>query len=229
MIRYGHRGRPVIAFTRAEGDAADFEKNGMVAALAPLVEAGRAQLFCVETFDDLCWADRSAPMDERASNYRAFESWITKQVWEVVEISASAGVEAIAWGCDLGACHALHLGLTRPDLFPVVVAHSGNYDPTRAESSGKKGQAYFVNPSAYARDFAGAQLDWLRDRLRIVMTVGKGAWEVTPTGALASSREMAALLQGKGLDCELDIWGVDSGHDWPAWQQHAAKHLARFV
>jgi esterase/lipase superfamily enzyme len=52
-------------------------------------------------------------------------------------------------------------------------------------------------------------------------------WEDT-TGALPSTRQMAWLLEGKGIRCELDEWGWDVPHDWPSWQRQLAHHLPRF-
>jgi esterase/lipase superfamily enzyme len=39
---------------------------------------------------------------------------------------------------------------------------------------------------------------------------------------------MAELLAAKGITHELDMWGVDTPHDWPSWRAQLAKHLPRF-
>jgi len=74
----------------------------------------------------------------------------------------------------------------------------------------------------------GDHLDWLRSRVSILLVVGQGAWETHPTGALPSTRRLAALLQGKGIRCELDLWGHDVAPDWHWWGRRLAHHLARF-
>ena len=38
LIRYGHFGRPVLVFPSEQGRAWDYENNGMVDAVAPLIE-----------------------------------------------------------------------------------------------------------------------------------------------------------------------------------------------
>jgi esterase/lipase superfamily enzyme len=68
----------------------------------------------------------------------------------------------------------------------------------------------------------------LRRQLTVILVVGEGAWEVLPTGALPSTCHLAGLLQDKGIHCELDVWGADAFHDWPAWQRQFAHHLPRF-
>jgi esterase/lipase superfamily enzyme len=60
-----------------------------------------------------------------------------------------------------------------------------------------------------------------------VLVCGQGQWEDT-TGALDSTRRMAAMLIDKGIRHELDLWGPDTPHDWPSWRAQLAYHLPRF-
>jgi len=46
------------------------------------------------------------------------------------------------------------------------------------------------------------------------------AWEGT--------KQFAAMLAGKGIRCELDLWGHDVPHDWPSWRAQVAHHMPRF-
>ena len=80
MIAYGHWGRPVLVFPSEAGRAADFEANGMVDAVADLLDAGRVKLYCVDSYDAASWSDRSIPLEERARRHGAYESWILDQV-----------------------------------------------------------------------------------------------------------------------------------------------------
>src|SRR4051812_50117743 len=66
VIRYGHYGRPVLVFPSEQGRAWDYEANGMVGAVADLVEAGRCKLYCVDSFDAPTWADGSLSLAEGA-------------------------------------------------------------------------------------------------------------------------------------------------------------------
>src|SRR4029079_7681960 len=45
VIGYGHYGRPVLLFPAEQGRAWDLEGTGMIAAVADLIEAGRAKLY----------------------------------------------------------------------------------------------------------------------------------------------------------------------------------------
>jgi esterase/lipase superfamily enzyme len=229
VIRYGHFGRPVIAFPSERGRAWDYENNGMVAAVAPLIDAGRIKLYCVDSFDDRSWSDHWLSLEDRARTHAAYAGWITGPVCGWIGTDSPGASDAILTGCSLGAYHALQLALTRADLFPVAICQSGNYDPAQWHAWGERGEAaYFTNPTDYVPQLHGDHLQWLRDRLQIVLTVGQGPWEVHPTSSLPEALRMAGLLAERGIPHELDVWGHDSAHDWPWWQRQIAHHLPRF-
>ena len=76
---------------------------------------------------------------------------------------------------------------------------SGNYDPAAWDGWGERGDAaYFNNPMDYLAHMDGGHLDWLRDRLSLLLVCGQGQWEDT-TGALESSKRLAGLLAEKGI------------------------------
>lgn len=229
VIRYGHWGRPVVVFPSEAGRAWDYESNGMVGAVAHLVDDGRAKLYCVDSFDHLTWSDRSVPLEERARRHQAYQAWLTGPVASYVAGDSASDGGWVATGCSLGAYHALQVALQRADLFPVAICQSGNYDPSDWHAWGERGDAaYFTNPTDYVPHLHGDHLDWLRSRLHVVLTVGEGAWETHPTGSLPSARRMALLLGEKGISHDLDVWGHDVSHDWPWWRRQIAHHLPRF-
>jgi esterase/lipase superfamily enzyme len=229
VIRYGHFGRPVLVFPSERGRAWDYENNGMVEALRFLIDAGRIKLYCVDSFDDRSWSDNWIPLEERAHRHGAYAGWITGPVAEWIGTDSPGASDAIVTGCSLGAYHALQFALTRADLFPVAICQSGNYDPSLWHAWGERGEAaYFTNPTDYIPQLSGDHLNWLRERVQIVLTVGEGPWEVHPTSSLPETRRMAGLLAERGIPHELDVWGHDSAHDWPWWQRQIAHHLPRF-
>ncbi len=229
VIRYGHYGKPVVVFPSEAGRAWDFENNGMIDAIRPLIDEGRCKVYCVDSFDAQTWSDRWLSLEERARRHNAYESWITNEVVGWIGADSPGAQTAVVTGCSLGAYHALNLALKRADLFPEALCLSGNYDPSTWHAWGDAGDAaYFANPTQYVPHLGGGHLDWLRARLHIVLTVGRGAWETHPTGALPSSRHLAHLLGEKGIWAELDEWGDDVSHDWHWWQRQIAHQLPRF-
>jgi esterase/lipase superfamily enzyme len=226
VVHYGHWGRAVLAFPAERGAAHDFADRGMVDAVGDLIAAGRIKLYCVDANDGGSWSADGLPIDERARRHAFYENWILDRV--VPYIHADTGGDILTVGCSLGAYHAVNFALKHADRFPVAIGLSGNYDPTTWNGWGERGDAlYFNNPTDYVGHLHGDHLDWLRDRLSVLLVCGQGQWEDT-TGALESSRRLAGLLWAKGLRCELDEWGHDVPHDWPSWQRQLAHHLPRF-
>jgi esterase/lipase superfamily enzyme len=227
VVAYGHWGRPVLAFPAEGGSAWDLEHQGMVGAVADLIDGGRVKLYSVDAFDAESWSNQGLPLEERARNHERYESWIVDQV--VPHIQADSHAHDIATlGVSLGAYHAVNFALKRADLFPLALAFSGNYDPSSWHGWGERGEAaYFNNPLDYLEHMGGEHLDWLRERVSLLLVCGQGQWEDT-TGSLESTKRLAGVLSGKGIRHELDLWGHDVPHDWPSWRSQLAHHLPRF-
>jgi esterase/lipase superfamily enzyme len=230
LIAYGNWGRPLLVFPSERGRAWDFENNGMVNAVADLVDGGRVKLYCVDSADAHTWSDRDQPLEERARRHEDYEQWVLQTVVPWIANDCGGGsVEITTAGCSLGAYHAVNIALRHADVFPLAMGFSGNYDPTAWHAWGERGMAtYFNNPMDYVANMHGDHLDWLRDRLSLLLVVGQGAWEVDPTGALPSTRAFGKLLEEKGIRHELDVWGFDVPHDWPSWRAQLRHHLPRF-
>jgi len=225
---YGHWGRPVLVFPAEGGDAGEFERHGMIGAVGDLLAAGRVKLYGVDSFDAESWSNRGLPLEERARRHHVYESWILEQVVPFVRHDCGGVSELIACGCSLGAFHAANFALKRADLFQLAICMSGNYDPAAWDGWGVRGEAaYFNNPMDYVQHLGGDHLEWLRGQLSLLLVCGQGQWEDT-TGALESTRRLAALLDAKGIRHELDLWGYDVPHDWPSWRAQFAHHLRRF-
>jgi esterase/lipase superfamily enzyme len=220
--------RPVLAFPAEQGRAWDYESTGMVGAIAPLLEAGRVKLYCVDSYDAESWSNRGAPLEQRAHAHGRYESWILDQVVPWISEDCGGPQEIATTGVSLGAYHAVNFALKRADVFPLAIGLSGNYDPAAWDGWGERGDAtYFNNPLDYVAHLGGDHLEWLRGRVSILLVCGQGQWEDT-TGALESTRRLAGLLHEKGIRHELDLWGHDVPHDWPSWRAQLAHHLPRF-
>lgn len=229
LIRYGHFGRPVLAFPSEAGRAWDYESNGMVEALAPLIDAGRIKLYTVDAFDHLSWSDRRLATEERAQRHALYEKWVLEQVVPTIGADSAGHQGIVTTGCSLGGYHAVNFTLKRADVFPVAISLSGNFDPTSWNGWGEVGEAtYFANPSAYVANMYGDHLDWVRAHANVVLVVGQGPFEVSPTKSLPGAQMMAQVLADKNIPHELDVWGHDSAHDWPWWRKQVAHHVQRF-
>lgn len=227
VLVYGHWGRPLLAFPSQEGPAWQYEERGMIDALGGLIDEGRVKVYAVSSFDSGSWYREGIPLEERARLHGLYEDWIVNQVAPFVQRD-SATHEIAVTGVSFGAYHAANFALRRADLFPLAICQSGVYDVS-VVAGGERGDAvYFNNPADYVEGLGGDHLDWLRSRVSLLLLAGRGQWEDT-TGALESTQRFAAQLAGKGIPHELDVWGEDSPHDWPAWRAQIAHHLPRFT
>jgi esterase/lipase superfamily enzyme len=228
VLAYGHLGRPLLVFPAQEGQRYEWEEHGMVHAIADLIEGGRVKLYCVDSWDSGSWHDEWLPLEERARRHGAYEDWLLGHVLPLIWADCGGFQETITTGVSMGAFHAANLALRRADLFPLALCFSGIYDVSTV-GWGESGEAaYFNNPFAYVAGLHGDHLDWLRSQVNLLLVVGRGAWEDS-TGALDQTHRFAALLAGKGIRHELDVWGHDVPHDWPAWRAQIAHHLPRFA
>jgi esterase/lipase superfamily enzyme len=228
VIRYGHWGRPALVFPSEGGHATDFENNGMIGAVAGLIDAGRLKLYCVDSYDAASWSDQEIPLEERARRHGRYESWILGDVLPWIHRDCGGPAEVITLGCSMGAYHAANFALKRADLFPLAMCLSGQYDPSSWNGWGERGQeTYFNSPLDYVANLDGDHLNWLRDHVSLLLVCGQGQWEDT-TGALQSTKQFAVLLAAKGIKHEADLWGYDVPHDWPSWRAQLAHHMPRF-
>jgi esterase/lipase superfamily enzyme len=227
VFAYGHYGRPVVAFPSENGEAHDWEAQGMVGALAGLLDGGKVKLYCIPSFDRESWTRGDLPREERAQRHGHYEWWVLTRLVPFVQAD-SHSAELIATGASFGAFHAANFCLKRADLFPVAICMSGVYDVS-IQGGGERGDAvYFNNPMDYVANLAGDHLGWLSAQASLVLVCGQGQWEDT-TGALESTKRFGSLLAEKGIRHEVDLWGHDVPHDWPSWQRQIAHHLPRFV
>ena len=232
LIVYGHWGRPLLAFPSQEGSAWQYEERGMIDAVADLIEAGRVKVYAVDSFDSSSWYRHDVPLETRAQQHGLYEDWIVSQVAPFIRDDSGDSAEIMVTGVSFGAYHAANFALRHADLFPLAICQSGVYDVSvvaAGRQADQRGDAvYFNNPADYVANLGGDHLDWLRGQVNLLLICGQGSWEDS-TGALDSTRRFAMQLGEKGIRHELDVWGHDVAHDWPAWRAQIAHHLPRFV
>jgi esterase/lipase superfamily enzyme len=228
ILVYGSYGRPLLVFPAERGNRCEWERTGMIQSIAGLIEEGRVKVYCVDSWDSVTWQDDWLPLEERARRHGEFEHWLLSHVVPWIHADCGGFQEIGVSGVSMGAFHAANLTLRRADVFPFALCLSGLYDISRVGWGERSDSFYFNNPLDYVSHLHGEHLAWLQSRVHVVLVVGRGAWEDS-TGALESTHRFASLLAEKGIPHELDVWGEDSPHDWPAWQRQIAHHLPRHV
>ena len=216
VIALGHYGRPVLVFPSATGRAWECEANGLLEGVRGLVEGGAAKLYCVDGPAAESWPTRDGAPDDDAARKASYQSWILDNVVPFVYADCSGPIEMVVTGAGSGAVQAARFALRRADLFPAAICLSGCY-----ADAGGGGAIDYLN------SLEDHQLDWLRDRVNVVLVSGSGP-EEHALGALDATRRLAAALEARGIHHQLDVWDETADHDWPSWALQLAHHLPRF-
>ncbi|MEM7801585.1 MAG: alpha/beta hydrolase-fold protein [Chloroflexota bacterium] len=226
VLSFGHYGEPVIAFPSGGGSFFDFENNGMVEALAPLIEGGRIKLYCPPSLDHHSWLSADSELYWKEINHNKYQDFILSNLVEAIRFDCrSAEIKIGVTGCSLGAYHAANFALKYPSTFNYALCMSGRYDLERILGHATSSMdVYFNNPLAYATNFYGGILDSIRHETHLVLVCGQGAWE---DKCLDETNKLASIFRDKGINHELDVWGHDVEHHWFWWRKQAAHHLGK--
>lgn len=224
VLAFGHYGAPLIAFPSGGGQFYDFEENGMIGAVAHLIEAGKLKVYCPESLDHESWLAHTDP-HARALRHGAYEDFILRTLVPGIRHDCEDATLSVALtGCSLGAFHAANFALKHPHVFPYALCLSGRYNAESFTGPTDSQEVYFNNPVAYVKNFGGAHLAFVRQNAHLVLVCGQGAWE---DKCLRDTHLLADLLSEKGVSHERDIWGHDVEHHWYWWRQQLAHHLNR--
>jgi len=119
VVIYGHYGPPMLAFPTTGGDEWEYERQGVIGAMAGAIDAGRVKVFCVNTNNgDSFGNDRAASAAPQLdagpirSIYRPRGPAVRPQPLR------SHDVGMWAMGASLGGYHA---GQHAPESIPTVV------------------------------------------------------------------------------------------------------------
>ena len=83
---------------------------------------------------------------------------------------------------------------------------------------GEDDLVYRNSPCDYMRNFPTTHpyMKLFEKADKFIMCCGQGAWEAD---LLASTKELQAILESKGIHPIVDIWGQDVSHDWYWWEK----------
>ncbi len=216
IARYGHAGRPFLLLPTWRSDFLESERQGLVSAVADLIEAGRVTLFCIDSISPLAWCDDTVPIPEKVRRQALHSAYVEEEV--VPWIRAAIGDDAArlgVGGASFGAFFAANALFRRPDLFGSLLGMSGFYDLAPKLGGYDGGAAYFNNPTWFVPNLPeGPALAALRADTKIELMTGQGAHEA-PKGSVAFAR----LLEKKSIPHRVDLWGHEMAHDWPTWRR----------
>ena len=220
---YGHFGLPVIVFPSAAGFAHEWQAQGMIETLKPLLAAGKIKLYCPESNVAEAWTRHDKPLEVRMQKHLAYEKFISEELMAFIREDCQwAKPKVTVTGCSLGAMYAANFALKFPELFHQAICMSGRYLATELTKGEQSLDVYFNSPIAYVSNMAGAPLERVQKNTKLILVCGRGAFE---EGCIEETISLGRILQRKQIPNYIDIWGSESRHDWGWWKQQALKHF----
>ncbi len=220
LVRWGHWGVPVLLFPTAGGDAEEVERMHLIAALGPLIDAGRIKVYSCDSIAGRALAGGWGSVEQRCRLLNRYQEAVAEEVGPAIRADCGGDVAAIAAGASLGAFMAVAVTCRYPWLFRTAIGMSGTYDLERLFGFGGTEDYYFSAPLSFLPNLdGGPQLDALRRRF-VVLAYGQGRWE-----SPEESWRMAGVLGGQGVANRVDPWGEDCDHDWPSWRRMLPVYL----
>jgi esterase/lipase superfamily enzyme len=220
---YGHYGAPLLVFPTSGGDEHEYAGQGMIAALAHHIDAGRVKFFCVNSVNNDSWYNKQAHPRHRSYRQALYDAYIASEVVPFIyDHCRTPGLPITTTGTSFGAYHAANSLFKHPDLFRRCLALSGVYDLRRFMDGDYDDNFYFNNPVDY---LASLSDPWYLQQLSqddIHLVTGSGPFEDSgPTYRLSE------VLRGRGINHSLDDWGAEGGHDWPFWKRQMNEYIGR--
>jgi esterase/lipase superfamily enzyme len=222
---FGHWGAPLLVFPSAAGFAHEWDRQGMVEALAPLIDGGKLKLYCPESNVSQSWTDKVSDPRLRMQHHMAYERFILADLVPAIRHDCNSDTIRIATaGASLGAFYAANFALKHAEIFHYALCLSGRYETTQFIGGYSDADVYFNNPMAYVPNLEGEHLARVRDNTHVTLVCGQGAWE---EGCIEETQAFGRILEAKGISHYCDIWGHDVSHDWIWWQRQAWMHLSK--
>lgn len=216
LLRFGHAGPALIHFPTSGGRFFEAEDRGLVAALGPLLNAGRLQMIAVDGYNKQSWNNRRVQPANRVKRHEQYERYVREEVMPYAR-HVSGEERVLVSGVSMGGYHAFNLSLRHPQLVRACLTLGGAMQIRRFLP--RQTDAYFHNPPEYLPNLQDPfYLDRFR-AIRWVLAVGERDFLVE------ENRQAASLLAAKQIPHQLDVWGNGAAHDWPWWNAMAAKHL----
>lgn len=213
IVVYGHYGYALLMFPTAAADYLEYERFQLIDSIAPFINDGKLKAFSVNSINSESWLNSNMHPSHKAIRHQQYNQYITEEVTPFIRQLGSSSVPIVTTGASLGALHAANIFLRNPYIFEGTIAMSGNYDLKSYTDGYYDDNCYFNSPVDYLPHWNDENiLNMLRHK-SIIIASGQGSYEDPD-----ASRKLSDILNAKGIQHWLDLWGHDMPHDWPTWR-----------
>lgn len=221
---FGDAGRPLVVFPSNAGVAHEWQKGGMIDALAPLIAARRVKIYCPETNVSRSFSGEGSTA-HRMAHHAAYERFVLETLVPFVREDCHAPHDTLtASGCSMGALYSALFVLKHPETFGRALCLSGRYRVSTLFDDARGDALYFNDPLAFLPGLEGAALERVRRQVHLTVVVGRGPHE---EGCIPQTREFGGWLVNKDIPAHVAFWGHDSAHDYHWWQKQARHYLSQ--
>ncbi len=224
---YGHAGQPVLFIPCQDGRFFDFENYKMIDYWWDFIESGKVMVFAIDTIDKETYSNETWDNDWKVNRHEQWFSYICNEMAPFMQAYAkekngwSDNPGITAFGCSLGATHAVNLALRWPDIFTGCLALSGIYTSKYGFGDYSNELIYNNSPVDYLANMPSDH-EYIEkyNRNKIILCVGQGPWEIPET-----TFRMKEIFEEKGIGAWVDVWGYDTAHDWDWWYKQVIYFL----
>lgn len=221
---FGSWGMPLLVFPSAAGFAHEWDAQGMIDALAPLILSGKLKIYCPESNISQSWTSKGDPL-EMVRKHQLYEAFIMEVLVPWIRRDCrSQKIPLATAGCSLGGFYAAIFALKFPRTFNYALCMSGRYKLSEFTGGFSNTDIYLNDPIAFVPNLRGTFLERVSRGTHLTLVCGQGAFE---EGCIEETISLGQILKAKGIPHILDIWGKESRHDWTWWKRQAVGHLSR--
>jgi esterase/lipase superfamily enzyme len=216
IVSYGSWGRPLLFFPTADADFLEYERFQVIEVLKPFIEQGKIKVYSINSMNHRSWMNSQLDPFVKMQRQIEWDHYISEEVVPYIRHDCrNHGLKIAVAGASFGAFHAFNTLCRYPQFFDTCLAMSGFYDLSPYSEDCHHPELYFHNPSYYLPNLDDSYyLPLLQNSCDIHILTGQGAYE-----APDESRRLSKLLAAKEIAHNLDVWGHDIEHDWPAWRK----------
>ena len=227
LVRWGHKGQPVLLFPTAGGDAEEVERFHLIGVLAPLIEAGKIKVYSCDSVAGAALLSREGSSRRQMWLQNQFHHYVRQEVVPAIHADCKSDkIDIWTTGASIGAFHAVAMVCRFPDVFARACAMSGTYDLRRfydVHGNDFSDDFWYSSPVHFVPTLSGQHLEVLRHRF-ILFVSGEGKAE-----DIGESWRMANALGRMGIPNRVDSWGPEWPHDWQTWRKMLPLVLAEWT
>lgn len=224
LWKFGEVGKPLVVFPSNAGVAHEWQKGGMIDALAPLLAEGRIKIYCPETNVSKSFSGEGG-LEQRLAHHAAYERFVLETLVPFIrEDCRMPHATMTATGCSVGALYSSLFVLKHPEVFNRALCLSGTYRASKFFGGVSNEDLYFNDPLAFVPNLNGPALDRVRRQVHLTVVVGRGAHEL---GCIPETRAFQRALRTKGIPHHAALWGKDSSHTYEWWRKQARHYLSQ--